>query len=60
MTAFEKLHKIYKTHDAIALAFNLTRQGVGFWKRNGIPLSRAREVEKVTKGKVTIMDVING
>jgi len=60
MTAFEKLHKIYGTQDAIASAFKLTRQGVGFWKRRGIPSARAAEVEKVTKGKVTILDVIKG
>ena len=29
MTVFEKLHRIYKTHDAIADAFKLTRQESG-------------------------------
>lgn len=60
MTAYEKLHNIYKTQEAIAAAFKLTRQGVGYWKKNGIPSDRAKEVEKVTKGKVTILDVIQG
>jgi len=60
MTVFEKLHKIYKTHDAIAEAFNLTRQGVGSWKRKGIPADRALEVERVTRGKITAIDVLKG
>ena len=60
MTAFEKLYAIYKTHDAIADAFKLTRQGVGFWKKKGIPNDRALEIEKVTKGKVTALDVLKG
>lgn len=58
MTAYEKLHEIYKTQEAIAKAFKLTRQGVGHWKRNGIPADRALQIQKVTKGKVTILDVI--
>jgi len=60
MTVFEKLHRIYKTHDAIAAAFGLTRQGVGRWKRKGIPTRRALEVEKKTKGKITAIDVLRG
>ena len=60
MTVFEKLHRIYKTHDAIADAFKLTRQGVGRWKRKGIPAGRALEVEKKTKGKIKAIDVLRG
>ena len=60
MTAFEKLHDYYKTHDAIALAFKMKRQGVTYWKRFGIPTDRALEVEKKTKGFVTAMDVLRG
>lgn len=60
MTAFQKLHDIYKTQEAIAEVFNLTRQAVGIWKKKGIPASRALEIEKVTKGKVTAMDVLKG
>jgi GTP1/Obg family GTP-binding protein len=60
MTAFEKLHGIYKTQEGIAKAFKVTRQTIGLWKRDGVPAIRAAEVEKVTKGKVTILDVIKG
>lgn len=60
MTVFEKLHRIYKTHDAIAAEFRLTRQGVGRWKRKGIPAGRALEVEKKTNGKITAIDVLMG
>ena len=60
MTAFEKLHDIYKTQDAIAKAFKVKRQTVGLWKRDGIPAIRAKEVQRITKGKVTILDVIGG
>lgn len=60
MTAFEKLHEIYKTQEAIADVFKLTRQGVGQWKRKGIPANRALEVEKKTKGKITAIDVLKG
>ena len=59
-TAFEKLHEIYKTHDAIGEAFNVTRQNVGLWKKNGIPSNRALEIEKKTKGAITAMDVLRG
>ena len=58
MSAFEKLHQIYGTQEAIAKAFKVKRQTVGVWKKSGIPAKRAKQVEKVTKGKVTILDVI--
>ena len=60
MTAFDKLHEIYRTHDAIAKAFKVKRQTVGVWKSKGIPSKRAAQVEKITKGRVTILDVIRG
>lgn len=60
MSAFQKLHDIYKTQDAIAKAFKVKRQTVGLWKKDGIPAIRAAQVEKITKGKVTILDVIKG
>jgi DNA-binding transcriptional regulator YdaS (Cro superfamily) len=60
MKAFDKLHEIYKTQEAIAAVFKLTRQGVGIWKRKGIPASRALQVEKLTKGQVTALDVLRG
>ena len=60
MTAFEKLHKYFGTHEKIAQAFGLKTQAMTYWKREGVPTDRAQEVEKVTKGKVTILDVIKG
>lgn len=60
MTAFEKLHKIYGTQEAIAKAFKVRRQTVGQWKKTGIPAIKAKMVEKITKGQVTILDVIQG
>lgn len=60
MTAYEKLHQIYGTQEAIAKAFKVERNTVTFWKKNGIPAIRAKQVEKITKGKVTILDVIQG
>ena len=59
-TAFEKLHDYYKTHDAIAAAFKVSRQNITLWKRNGIPVHRALEIEKKTRGKITAMDVLRG
>lgn len=60
MTVFDKLHDYFKTHDAIALAFKMKRQGVTYWKKNGIPTDRALEVEKKTRGAITAMDVLRG
>ena len=60
MTAFEKLHDYFKTHDAIALAFKTTRTNITAWKKRGIPTKRALEVEKKTKGFVSAMDVLKG
>jgi len=60
MTAFKKLHDYFKTHDKIAEVFNVERQAVTHWKRDGIPAKRALEVEKKTKGAVTAMDVLKG
>lgn len=57
-TAFEKLHDYYKTHDAIALTFNVSRQNITSWKKKGIPDCRALEVEKKTKGAVSAIDVL--
>lgn len=59
-TVFDKLHDYYKTHDAIALAFKVTRQNITAWKKNGIPVNRALEVEKKTRGTITAMDVLRG
>ena len=60
MTAFEKLYKYFKTHEAIAKAFKMERQNVTYWKQNGIPTDRAIEVQKKTKGAVSVMDVLKG
>ena len=59
-TVFERLHEIYKTHDAIASAFKMTRNNVTAWKQNGIPANRALEIEKKTRGAITAMDVLRG
>ncbi len=58
MTAFEKLHQIYKTQEGIAKALKVKRQTVSLWKKNGVPIHRAKQIEKVTKGLVTILDVV--
>jgi DNA-binding transcriptional regulator YdaS (Cro superfamily) len=60
MNAYEMLHAIYGTQEAIAKAMKVDRTTVVFWKKSGIPPKRAAQVEKVTKGKVTILDVIKG
>jgi hypothetical protein len=60
ISAFEKLHDFYKTHDIIAAVFSVTRQNVTAWKKNGIPSNRALEVEKKTGGKITAYDVLRG
>jgi hypothetical protein len=59
-SAFDKLHDYYKTHDAIAAAYKVTRQNITLWKKNGIPANRALEIENKTGGKVTAMDVLRG
>lgn len=59
-TVFDKLHDYYKTHEAISKAFDMSRQAVTLWKRNGIPVNRALEVEKKTRGAITAMDVLRG
>lgn len=60
MTAYQKLYDLYGTMEAIAEAFGITRQGVTYWKKHGVPANQAANVQKVTKGKVTILDVIQG
>lgn len=60
MTAFEKLHKYFGTHELIAKAFGLKTQAITYWKVSGIPADRALEVEKLTKGQVTALDVLRG
>ena len=60
ISAFDKLLRFYKTHDGIATAFNVTRQNITAWKKNGIPTGRAIEVEKNTRGAVTAMDILRG
>jgi len=60
MRTFNKLKALLGSDDNIAVAFDLSRQGVLYWKKYGIPWKRAEQVEKVTKGKITIMDVIKG
>ena len=58
MTSFDKLIKFYKTHNAIAAAFNVTRQTVTYWKQDGIPFSRALEIEKKTKGEISALEIL--
>lgn len=60
MSSFDKLMKIYKTHEAIAQAFKVERQAITRWKRFGIPAKRAIEVERKTKGVISAMDVLRG
>ena len=58
MTAFEKLLAIYGTHEKLAKAFKVKTQAMTYWKKNGVPAIRAKQVEKVTKGEVTMIDVL--
>lgn len=57
---FERLHDIYKTHDAMALVFKTSRQNINMWKKNGVPIKRALDVEKKTRGAITAMEVLKG
>ena len=59
-TVFERLHDHFKTHEAIAKAFNMERTNVTAWKQRGIPSNRALEIEKKTKGVISAMDVLRG
>ena len=59
-SVFERLHEIYGTHDKIASVFKMERTNVTAWKKNGIPINRALEVEEKTGGKITAMDVLRG
>ena len=58
MFAYKKLKKLYGTDSAIAVAFGMTRQALLYWRTNGVPLCRAKTVEKITKGAVTAADVL--
>jgi len=59
MNAYEKLEHIYGSGVKISKAFKVSRQAVDHWRSHGIPATRAKQVEEVTEGQITIIDVIN-
>ena len=60
MKSIVKLKELLGSDDNIANAFNIKRQAVIYWKKHGIPASRSLQVEKITKGKITAIDVLKG
>lgn len=51
MTIFAQIIQHFKTQAGLARALGLERMTVSNWKKRGIPLGRAVEIEVLTKGK---------
>jgi plasmid maintenance system antidote protein VapI len=51
MTIFEQIIQHFKTQAALARALDVERMTVSNWKKRGIPLDRAVQIEVLTKRK---------
>jgi DNA-binding transcriptional regulator YdaS (Cro superfamily) len=58
MTGFELLLSHFRTQAAIAKALGLERMTISNWKKRGIPLQRAVDIERVTKGKLKAKKIV--
>ena len=55
---FEKIVGCFKTQTEAAKALGITRQAINQWQHHGVPASQALRIEKVTKGKVKVKEVL--
>lgn len=54
----ERLRQKFGSNADIAAQFNVTREAIRLWMKNGIPPNRALEVEERTSGYVTASDIL--
>src|ERR687896_508764 len=60
MTCVERLVEIFGSQADVARAFQLDRAVVHHWVKTGyIPARWAGEVERITQGRISALDVIN-
>lgn len=57
MTPADRLLKLFKTRRAFAAAFGVTEMTVSNWLRQGMPIHRASQVERVSDGIVRMEQV---
>jgi len=59
-TALERLIEYYDDNMAqVGRKLKTTRQNVSRWKRDGIPEKYALKIDRLTKGYVSMVDVLN-
>lgn len=59
MNITERLISHFKSKTLTAEAFGIGREALRLWRTNGIPLSRALDVENVMLGEITAEEVIH-
>lgn len=56
----KKLIKFFGSQVAVAKHFGISRQAVLLWQRAGIPVKHALEIEQITHGEISAMEVLRG
>ena len=49
----EELIKHFGTQQKLARALNCHHQNIQYWRKVGLPVKRAIEIERITKGRFT-------
>lgn len=53
----EKAIRIFGSAAALARELGVTPMAVSLWKANGVPVRRAKEIQKITQNRVTAQEL---
>ena len=57
MDALEKVIEIYGNQSELAGKIGVSKMTITHWKRRGVPIERALELERLTNGQVKASDL---
>ena len=57
MTEINKVIELFKNQSELAGKMGVTKAAISNWKKRGVPLNRALEIEKLTSGQIKASDL---
>lgn len=57
MNNVNKVIELFKNQSELAGKMGISKAAISNWKKRGIPLSRALEIEKLTNGQIKASDL---
>ena len=58
MDVLDQLAKKFGSYAGVARKFKVTREAIRQWETKGIPADRALEIQELTRGEISAMDVL--